>query len=198
MNSDFNDIKTLWKNNKELIRSNAPQDTEEIIVRATKKRNRTLRIQLGNIAILMVVLLTLSLYFVYVAKFQQTISHLGSLLMVGSLALRILIEMLSIYFNQKIDLTETVTSNNNSFLRYYSFRKKIHGPVTIGVVLLYSIGFYMLTPEFATWFPFWLLVLIDSSYVPGAFIAGYFVRSAIVRELKMLKEILRFRDDLKQ
>ncbi|WP_346864295.1 hypothetical protein [uncultured Draconibacterium sp.] len=198
MTSDFNDIKTLWKNNKQHIQSKTVQDTEAIIEQATKKKNRTLRIQLGNITILLGVLLIISLYFVYVAKFQQSFSHLGSLLMIGSLALRVLIEIFSICFNQKIDLTATVNSNNNSFLRYYSFRKKIHGPVTIGVVLLYSIGFYMLTPEFATWFPLWLLVLIDLSYVLGAFIAGYFVRSAIVRELKMLKEILRFRDDLKQ
>ncbi len=194
MQTDFNDIQKLWKQeqNDNIKASNAAY----IIKMAERKRKKNTRTQWGNIFVLLVFTIILSSYFLFVAHFQFNTSKAGEFLMIGSLLLRIMIEVGSLVFSGRIDISEDALKSNNSFLTYFNFRKKIHGPVTVAIVILYSIGFYLLSPEFSNWFPLWLLVLIDVSYLAAAFIFGYFIRSAIGRELKTLNEIRRFREDL--
>ena len=194
MQTEFNDIKKLWEQDK-TSEQNSP-DSSTIIKLAEQKKRSTTRTQLANITVLLVVVLALLSYFVWVAKFQFTISKIGEALMCGSIVLRIGIELVSMIYAKRIDLSEAALKSNNSILSYYNFRKKIHGTVTIAIIILYSVGFYMLTPEFSHWFPLWLLILIDLSYILAALIFSYFIRSAIQREMKALNEIKRLREDL--
>ncbi|WP_297096705.1 hypothetical protein [uncultured Draconibacterium sp.] len=194
MQTEFNDIKQLWEKDKTSVQNSL--DSSTIIKLAEQKKRSTTRTQLANVSILVVVVLALLAYFLLVAKFQFTLSHIGEVLMCGSILLRIAIELASMFYAKRIDLSEAALKNNDSILRYYSFRKKIHGTVTITIIIFYSVGFYMLTPEFSHWFPLWLLILIDLSYILAALIFSYFIRSAIRREMTALNEIKRLREDL--
>nr|WP_319273470.1 hypothetical protein [uncultured Draconibacterium sp.] len=194
MQTEFNDIKQLWEQDKTSTQNIS--GSSEIIKMAEQKKRSTTRTQLANIIILVFVVFALLAYFQFVAKFQFTLSHVGEALMSGSIILRIGIELASIFYAKRIDLSEAALKSNDTILHYYNFRKKIHGNVTIAIIILYSIGFYILTPEFASYFPTWLLVLIDLSYILAALIFSYFIRSAIQREMKALKEIKRLREDL--
>ncbi|WP_319481688.1 hypothetical protein [uncultured Draconibacterium sp.] len=194
MQTEFNDIKQLWKQDKTSAKDSP--GSSAIIKLADQKKRSTTRTQLANITVLVVVVLALLAYFVFVAKFQFTLSRFGALLMCGSIVLRIGIELASIFYAKRIDLSEAALKSNTSILSFYNFRKKIHGTVTIAIITLYSVGFYMLTPEFSHWFPMWLLILIDLSYILAAVIFSYFIRSAIRREMKALNEIKRLREDL--
>ncbi len=194
MQTDFNDIQNLWKQEKDNIGTNS--NAASIIRLAEHKRKKTTRTQLANITVLVFVVLVLISYFVFVARFQQILSKTGEVLMIGSLLIRIFIETGSIFYSKHIDFSETALKNNDTFLRYFRFRKKIHGPVTVAILIIYTIGFYMLTPEFISWFPMWLLILIDVSYIVAALIFSYFIRSAIKREMKALHQIHQFREDL--
>ncbi|WP_319501633.1 hypothetical protein [uncultured Draconibacterium sp.] len=194
MQTEFNDIKQLWKQDK--TSANDSPDSSAIIKLAEQKKRSTTRTQLANITVLVVVVLALLAYFVFVAKFQFTLSRFGALIMCGSIVLRIGIELASIFYAKRIDLSEAALKSNTSILSFYNFRKKIHGTITIAIIVLYTIGFYMLTPEFSHWFPMWVLILIDLSYILAAVIFSYFIRSAIRREMKALNEIKRLREDL--
>ena len=194
MQTEFNDIKQLWEQSKTSAQNSS--DSSNIIKMAEQKKRSSTKTQLANIIILVVFVFGLLAYFQLVAKFQSPLSFIGEILMCGSIILRIGIELASIFYAKRIDLSETALKSNDTILRYYNFRKKIHGSVTIAIIILYSIGFYLLTPEFASYFTLWLLVLIDLSYILAALIFSYFIRSAIQREMKALKEIKRLREDL--
>ncbi|WP_303918600.1 hypothetical protein [Draconibacterium sediminis] len=194
MQTEFNDIKQLWKQDKTSAKDSP--DSSAVIKLAEQKKRGTTKTQLANITVLVVVVLALLAYFIFVAKFQLTLSKIGAILMCGSIILRIGIELASIFYAKRFDLSEAALKSNNSILNYFNFRKKIHSTVTIAIIILYSVGFYMLTPEFSHWFPLWLLILIDLSYILAAVIFSYFIRSAIRREMKALNEIKRLREDL--
>jgi hypothetical protein len=72
----------------------------------------------------------------------------------------------------------------------------IHGPVTISILLLYTIGFYMLTPEFSRYFSLPVMILIDVSYIAGAAIVGIAIRHGIAKEMTILNAIKQQRLDL--
>lgn len=195
MHNELDDLKNMWQN----ARETAPQPTANvaaIIQQANQKKGKSLRVQWANIIILLLVLLGLSAFFVYVAPLQWLISRIGIGLMTGGLFLRIIIELGSIYYASKIDLTKATTEANETFLRYFQFRKRIHGPVTMTIVALYTIGFYLLTPEFSEYFSTPMMILIDGSYIVGATIFIWSIRSAIRREMGHLREIQRLQLDM--
>ena len=109
--------------------------------------------------------------------------------MLGSLALRIVIELYSIFLSSKIDLSEAALKSNQQVLRYYQFRKRIHSPVTITIVALYTIGFYILTPEFSRYFSLPVMILIDSSYVVIGIVLITQIRKGIKKEMQHLSDI---------
>jgi hypothetical protein len=135
-------------------------------------------------------------FFVYVARFRQTLSHTGAGLMIGGLLVRIIIEMLSISFSTRIDLTDPALKSNKASLRYLRFRGIVNGPFTAGILVVYTIGFYMLTPEFSLYFSVPVLIMIDLSYLVAAFIFTSFIRNAVRKEMKILNQVLRISNDL--
>lgn len=197
MNNQMDNLKNLWQNS----RSNdfgKSTDTCRIIGMAKQKMKSTIRMQLGTILILIITLVTIAAFFFYVAKFNQTISHIGTILMIAGLALRIIIEFFSIYLSSKINLSETALKTNNASFVYHRFRKKINGPVTIAIILIYSLGFYMLTPEFSLYFSTPVLIMIDLSYIFIAVILIWFVRKTIKKEMNILNEILLIQNDINE
>ncbi len=195
MSNQIDNLKNIWQDarNKDYGESG---DTDQIIEIAEKKIKSTIKMQVGTIIILVITLIGISLFFIYVAKFNQTLSHIGSGIMVGGLALRIIIELFSIHLSKKVNMSESALKTNNASLSYIQFRKRINGPVTFLIIVLYTIGFYLLTPEFSLYFSSPILIMIDLSYVLGAIIFTWFVRKAIRKEMAILNEILRIQNDI--
>lgn len=188
-------LKNLWQQAKKSTQS-APIKPATIVTLAKKRKSGAIRIQILNIVILVGVLVVLIAFFTYVAPLRQTLSHAGIALMLGSLALRIVIELYSIYLSGKIDLSEAALKSNSQALRYYRFRKRIHSPVTITIVSLYTIGFYALTPEFSEYFSLPMMILIDASYiVMGVFLIVQ-IRKGIRKEMRYLGEITEVEERL--
>ena len=197
MNTDFNHLKNLWAESKN-AQIPPSSDLEVIITTAQQKMKSTVRSQWSTIIILAVALVIISAFFRYEAQFKQTISHIGIGLMLGGLVLRILLELISIFLSGKINLTETALKSNDASMSYFRFRKIMNGPVTISIVILYSIGFYMLTPEFSLYFTIPMMVLIDVSYILAAAIFTWSIRIAVKREMTLLYEIVRIQEDIKR
>jgi hypothetical protein len=197
MNNQMDNLKNMWQNS----RSNdfgKTTDTDRIIGMAKQKMKSTIKMQLGTILVLLITLVTITVYCFYVAKFKQTISHIGTFLMIAGLTLRIIIEIISIYLSKNINMSETTLKTNNASLVYYRFRKRINGPVTIAIIVIYSIGFYMLTPEFRLYFSTPMLIMIDLSYIFIASMLIWFVRKKIKKEMNIIKEILLIQRDINE
>ena len=191
MNNNLDSLKNMWQEAAKVRETETTVGSETIIAQAQKKKHNTLKMHIGNILVLTLTLAGISAFFMYVARFNELISHIGVGLMTGGLAVRILIEFFSIYRSTKIDVTETAFNTNKALLNFHQFRKTIHGPVTLTILVLYTIGFYLLTPEFSLYFSAPLMILIDLSYIVAAVIFTWQIRNAIKKEMNYLNELIK-------
>jgi hypothetical protein len=197
MNNQIDNLKKTWQEYKSNDLVN-PADKDQIIRIAKQKLKSTVRMQTGTILVLIITLVVIALYFFYVANFKQTISHIGAYLMMTSVALRIIIELVSIYLSATINMSETALNTNNASLTYYQFRKRVNGSITIAIIIVYTIGFYMLTPEFRLYFNKPMIILIDISYIFLVAILMWFIRKKIKKEMDILTRIFLIQNDINE
>ena len=195
MDDELKKLKNQWKDVKSSVEK--PEiEVDDIIEKAKKNKKSVLYAHYGNMLILTLTLIMITAFFYYVTSFQDLISKIGVVFMIGGLALRILIEWVSSIRSKQMDLTKHANSSMNSLLQFYQFRKKIHGPVTISIVGLYTLGFYMLTPEFSKYIDLHWMVIMDVGYVIGAIILIIFIRKGIKKEMEELAEIVQMKKEL--
>ncbi|WP_108801684.1 hypothetical protein [Aquimarina sp. Aq107] len=192
MNNEFEALQSQWKENKNSIKRNSP-DSDEMFSVIKKKKSWSTRFHYGNIVVLSLVLIGIASFFYFVAPVQELLSRIGVGCMIGGLFLRILIEIISVSKAKKIKMTDNALQTTNDTIAFYNFRKKIHGPITIGIIVLYTVGFYVITPEFSLYFKTWQMILIDVSYIVGAIIPYLAVRKNIKKEIRILLEIIELK-----
>ncbi|MEM9896850.1 MAG: hypothetical protein AAF789_10810, partial [Bacteroidota bacterium] len=107
---------------------------------------------------------------------------------IGGLIVRILVEIKSRKDSNRIDFTLPVSEMLEELKSYYSKRLHVHHRITVVILLAYTIGFYLLMPEFSLYLSH--VWLIGFSYIPAAAVIGFSILSAINREKKELKEII--------
>jgi hypothetical protein len=195
MNMELDYLKKKWQRARMVVQQK-PLPVESVIKLAEQKRKNNLYFHYGNIAVLSGVLIMIWLCFHFLFPFRETLSKTGTGLMMGGLALRILIEIFSTTRSRKIDLSETALKTTASTLEFYRFRKKIHGPVTYIIVALYTLGFYMLTPEFAKYIDTVWMAVIDCSYIPGAIILVHNIGKGIKKEMEELRSIIALQKEM--
>ncbi len=195
MSNDFDALQRQWQKDKEQVENNL-ESKDEMLSSIKSKGNWSQRFHYGNIIVLILVLVGIGSFFYFVAPVQKTLSHIGVGLMTGGLALRICIEFISISKLKKINSYDTVLKSTSNALSFYQFRKKIHGPITISIIVLYTIGFFLITFEFALYFSSTSMVLIYISYVIGAIIPIVLVRKNIIKEIKILHDIVLLKNKI--
>ena len=195
MNESDDNLKTLWEQAKQ-HHPPAPPVPDALADRARAMVKHTRNFHFGNVAILLAVVVGLLAFFYYVAPLQTLLSHIGIGLMIGGLLVRIVIELYSVARSARIDLGANAVQATDDALSFYRFRKKIHGPITIAIVLLYSLGFYLLTPEFSDYFSLPWMVLIDGSYLVGAVILILLIRQGIRKEMAALLELTTVKNEM--
>lgn len=192
MSNEFEALQSQWKENKNSIKGNS-LNSEEMFSSINKKKSWSTRFHYGNIIILSLVLIGIVSFFYFVAPVQELLSRVGAGCMIGGLFIRIVIEIISVSKAKKINMTDNALQTTNDTIAFYNFRKKIHGPITIGIIVLYTVGFYMITPEFSLYFKTWKMILIDVSYIVGAIIPYIAVRKNIRKEIHILLEIIELK-----
>jgi len=193
----MDDLKNMWDSAKESARDHSV-DLSAIISLAKKRKTQTVNAHVLNLAILVSALIGISAFFWYVTYFKGLLGQVGSGLMVGGLALRIIIELISFHKSSKIDLSKEALQSNNEALIFYEFRKRIHGPISISIIALYTIGFYMLTPEFSQYFSFEMMALIDISYVVYLIVILWSMIKGNRKEIESLEVIIQLQSEMKE
>ena len=195
MDSSFEDLKGKWK-----AASGAPEksteEIEKIIGTSRKKMKKASNMHIGTLAILSITFIGLVLFFYFLAPLQDTLSHIGIFLMLGGLLLRISIEIISFKKSKQIDLGKSVEKTNSRYLEFYKYRKNIHGRITISILIAYTIGYYLLMPEFGQYFGQAMLIILIISYIPAFMIFGFSIRKSIRDEMRYLDELLEERNKL--
>lgn len=195
MSDQIAQLKNKWQNAKK-DNLGQPKNLHGIIELSKKKMRSSVNVQIGNVLILTVTLLGLLAFFKYVAPFKETISHIGVSLMVGGLIVRILVELYSIYRSSKINIGNSANNYSDASTKYYQFRKRIHSSVMTVILVGYTLGFYLLNPEFSEYLSIEMMILINVGYLIGAVIVAYSIRKAIHTEMGHLKELQNLQNDI--
>jgi hypothetical protein len=194
MNDIIDELQCKWKDEKK-SRTIKPAEIDELMDKVNNKKREGLYFHYGNIFILTLVLIGIFLFFYFVAPVEETLSRIGAGLMLFGLVIRIVIEFLSVIKSKRIDAESSSLEYTNDTIAFYRFRKTIHGPITLTIIGLYTIGFYMISPEFSRYLSTWKMILIDVSYIPIAIILIIVIRNGIKKEMKTLSEIIEMRKE---
>jgi hypothetical protein len=195
MENEMDDLKKIWKSAKGNVgRANVSADT--LIQQAKSKKKKTLASHYGNIGILASVAVILWLCFRFLFPFRETLSRTGVALMIGGLIVRIAIEFFSIVKSNKVRVSDTTARATEDTIAFYEFRRKIHGPVTLTIVILYIIGFYLLSPEFSKYMTMQWVIIMDIGFLVGAGIMSWAIRTGIRQELEDLRQLIEIRRQL--
>jgi hypothetical protein len=141
-------------------------------------------------------LIVITLFFYYVAPVKEILSRIGAGLMISGLVFRIFIEVISIHKAKQINKLDDALKTMDNTIKFHQFRKTIHNIIAPVVVVLYTIGFYMITPEFSLYMKFWNLVLIDVSYVIIGIILFVIIRKGVKKEMQKLEDIMELKKEI--
>ncbi len=195
MNSEFSKLQNKWESNKKEIELS--NDSLDILYSKIKKKEKENSFfYYGTITILLVTFIIISLFFYYVAPVKETLSRIGVGLMISGLLFRILIEIISIYKAKQINNMDNTLKTTENTINFHQFRKTIHKVLAPIIIVLYTIGFYIITPEFSLYIEFWNLVLIDISYVIIGIILFVVIRKGVKKEMQKLSDIIKLKDDI--
>lgn len=196
MEDKFDQLKNSWKEAKE--GQSSVGNSSDMLKVARENHNKSKKAQIGNVIVLSLVVIGLCAFFYFLAPLQETLSRIGIGLMIGGLLVRIIIELVSYQKASKIDYSSSSTDTMQQAQTFYNYRKRIHGPVTITIIALYTIVFYALTPEFSKYFDTFWMWMIDGSYVIIAIILFLGIRKGVVQEMKDLKQINELQQSLSE
>jgi len=195
MNNEFNKLQNKWESSKKKIElSNDNFDTLYRKIKEKEKENYFF--YYGTITILLITFIAISLFFYYAAPVKETLSRIGVGLMIYGLLFRILIEIISVYKAKQINNIDNTLKTTENTINFHQFRKTIHEVIAPIIVVLYTIGFYMITPEFSLYIEFWNLVLINVSYVIIGIILFIVLRKGVKKEMQKLSDIIKLKDDI--
>lgn len=195
MNKDFNALQQQWKAHKQHIET-SDRDLQQLHKSIQQKEKENYFFYYGTITILSITLIVISLFFYFVAPVKETLSSIGAGLMILGLFFRIIIEINSIYKAKKVNKIDNTLTTTENLLAFHQFRKTIHQIVAPIIVALYTIGFYLITPEFSKHMPLWNVILMDVSYVVIGIVLFIVIRKGVKKEMQKLTEIIELKDQL--
>ena len=196
MKDELDDLKAMWQKAKVSTESTTMVDATTLITLGAAKKKSMLAAHYANALILSVLLIVLITFFHYIISFKTLLSLIGSNLMMGGIAIRIGIEIFSVFRSRQINISDTAAQSLENSILFYQFRKRIHGPVTYLIFGLYFVGFYMLTPEFLQYNSLPIVILMDTSALLIAFILIKVISKGIRKELKDLEKIVELQKSL--
>ena len=146
MEHELNDLMHVWQQAKQ-HQPDSAATAGELIAQAKSKKMKVYAGHYGNLIVLNATTILLAIFFYLLNTLQDLISMIGISLMIGGLLVRTGIEVMSLIRAIKIKVDQPTTHSLSELLSFHRLRKKIHGPVTTILVLLYVIGLYAITPE---------------------------------------------------
>lgn len=195
MSNNFEQLRSKWENNKKSIESQT-DNFDDLYKMIKSKEKDNYFFYYGTITILLITLTVISLFFYYVAPVKEILSRIGAGLMVLGLLFRIGIEIISIYKAKRINSLDNTLKTAENTISFHQFRKSIHQIITPIIIGLYTIGFYMITPEFSLYMKLWSIVLIDISYVVIGVILFIVIRKGVKKEMEKLRDIVSLKNEL--
>lgn len=190
------DVAALWQKAKTSHQGQPKANIHELMASAQARKKKALSAHYGNAVVLSITVLLLMFYFYYLYHFQDVLSKIGYHLMIGGLIIRIAIEFFSVWRSKQVHISDTTARSLQQAVAFHHFRKRIHGPVTLIIFVVYFVGFYLLTPEFHKHISLAWLIFMDISALIIAIVLAYIIRKGIRQELVELEKLVELQRSL--
>jgi len=182
----FDELQNLW--NQQAKPQKSIQASE--IIKKAEAQMRNIKINhFFTIAILSFTMAVLVWYFVWVSAYKISLMSFGLGLMIGSLVVRVALELVSVQKLKAIKLDSDMSEFSKKMEVFYGWRKKLHFILTPIIYLSYVVGFVVLLPVFKeklSW-GFYLYILISGILFLSIF--GFFLTRFLKKELQILHHL---------
>lgn len=195
MDNNFKNLQSKWETSKNSMKTPAT-NLDSLYKKIKRKEKENYFFYYGTISILVTTLLVISLFFYYVAPVKEILSQIGAGLMILGLAFRIYIEIISIYKARQINILDDSLKTVETLILFHQFRKTIHQVIAPIIITLYTIGFFMITPEFSSHMELWNIVCIDISYVIIGIILFIVIKKGVHKEMQKLSDIVKLKNEI--
>lgn len=182
MDKDFTSLESAWKKSKNSIQ-NSEKNVDVIYKKINQAKGDNVKFYYGTFFILLITLVGIVSFFVFVAPVKELLSRIGAFAMIIGLVIRILIEVQSILNLKKIRLDHSTLETIESAIGFHKLRKTIHSIIMPVILIIYSIGFYMLTPEFLKYLSTEMVIVYDLIYLVMILILFFQFRKGIKKEM---------------
>jgi len=138
----FDKIKEQWASQEGVAPTEREYATVMHKIRTVKKNQYLTNVILGaTIAVLVY-------FFIYIAAYNSNRAMLGLSIMIGTLLLRVLLELWSIITLGKMNAMQQMKSFQEALVAYYQRRIRTHYIYTPMLIIGYMVGFVLLLPLF--------------------------------------------------
>ena len=196
MSTPTNEFQNLWQTNSDNpTTSNTLQET--ILQQAKSPQQESARAQAFTLLVLTTVVVILLLFFHYLSPVEQTLSIVGKWFMIGSLLIRIVAEAVGLIYARKVDFFASASNFVKQSRRLVKYRAGIHHHFVVATFVVYSLGYYMIIPEWSLYFSkpmIWLLIV--SYIIIMALVIMLSIRPGMKRERLALNELEKLAADL--
>ncbi|SIQ05483.1 hypothetical protein [Maribacter ulvicola] len=181
--NNFEDLQNNWQNQ---FGVSATEDGFQSLLKSVKSIEN--KQKSGNIVLTITILLLVS-FLIYVSGYTSTTFILGIGLMIGSLVVRIVIELFSLRKLRSINFSKDVNTFKADLTTYYFLRKYTHYVVTPLAVIVYTVGFIILLPLFKASLSDGFYSYILCSSVVLLMVFSVFLYKQVKNELFKLKQL---------
>lgn len=189
MDKDFTSLENAWKKSKENIQ-NSDKNISAIYQKVDQAKSNSVKFYYGTIYILLITLIGIIAFFILVAPVKELLSRIGATIMVLGLTIRIVIEVGSISKLKQIKVHQTTLETIEHAIGFHKYRKKIHSVIMPIILLLYTVGFYMITPEFLMYLSKEMVIFYDVMYLIIMVFLFYQFKKGIRKELTNLERTI--------
>jgi hypothetical protein len=197
MSDQFSALENAWNNDKKNLQS-SPESLQATYTQIQKNKKSNFMFYYGTIIILSITLIGIGSFFYFVAPVQQTLSRIGAGLMLVGLLVRIIIEIATVVQSKKVHVQDNSLEAINKTVSFYKFRTKVHYTIAPIIIALYTIGFYMITPEFLDYLSMNSVVFFDVLYLILAVFLFVQIRKGVLKEMRVLNETIDLQKEIQE
>lgn len=165
-----------------------PEQLMQLSEEQTKQVKAKFRWTIGLLSLVVFILIA---YFATYADFRFTSFSNGLLLMIGSLAIRIVLEWINTFQFQQLDRLVDFSTFLQQSTAFYSKRRILHLVITPLLYATYIIGFVLLLPVFKQEFSNGIYLYLVFSGFGSLGVLALFIYKANRKELAVLAKLQR-------
>ncbi len=181
---EFKDIQNTWQQQTNSEATTLPdfEPTKQKLAQLRKKQQLT-KLILGITGLLLV------LFFFYISAYKQSGPLIGMSLLIGVVLVRIYIEIASQQKLKKINVLLSLNEFKEQLITYYQKRKRLAFRIIPILLIIYNIGFIIMSYYFYQYLSRGFFYYIIISYIVSFIVLFIFIRKQVLNELQILKDL---------